>query len=92
MISFFTSGLGASGGEVLGQRVEASDPQRMDSRDRKAGLNRPPPLWSVLAGQVRGEEEVRTEHLPSRGLTGGPGQLQPHVGPSALSVQTRVLF
>ena len=40
--SLLISGLGASGGEVLGQRVEASDPQRIDSRDPEAGLSRAP--------------------------------------------------
>ena len=38
-------------------------------------------LWSVLGGQAGREEELRTEHLPSPGPTGGPGQVRPHVGP-----------
>jgi len=45
------------------------------------GLSRPPPLWSVLGGQAGREEELRTEHLPSLGPAGFPGQVQPHVGP-----------
>ena len=34
MSSLSTSGLGASGDEVFRRRVEASDPQRVDSMDR----------------------------------------------------------
>ena len=37
-----------------------------------------PPLWSVLG--VQAGREVGTEHLPSLGPAGGPGQVQPHVG------------
>ena len=58
----------------------------------EGGLSRPPPLWSVLGGQAGREEELRTEHLPSLGPAGGPGQVQPQVGPSMLSIQTWVFF
>ena len=61
--------------------MEASDPQRMDSRDPKAGLSRPPLLWSVSGGQAGCEEEVMTEHLPRLGPVRGPGQVWPHEGP-----------
>ena len=50
---------------MLGRRVEASEPQRLDSRDPKAGLSRPPPLRGVLGGQARCEEKVMTKHFPS---------------------------
>ena len=46
----------------------------------RSGLSRPPPLWSVLGGQAGREEELRTEHLPSLGPAGDPGQVQLHVG------------
>lgn len=39
-----------------------------------------PSLWSVLGGQEGGEKELRIGHLPSLGSTGGPRQVQPHVG------------
>lgn len=89
---FISSGLGASGGEVLGRRVEASEPQRLDSRGPEAGLSRPPPLREVLGGQARHEEEVMTKHFPSLRPVGGPGQVWPHWCPSVLSVKTQVLF
>ena len=79
MSGLFTSGLWASG-ELLGQRVEASYLQRMDSQDPEAGQNRTPSLWSVLGSQAGHEGEVRTEHPPSLGHVGGPGQVTPHVG------------
>ena len=78
---FFHLWLRVSGGEVFGQRAEASDSPRVDSLDPKGGLSRFPPLWSVLGGQAGGEEELRTEHLPSLGPAGGPGQVRPYVGP-----------
>ena len=89
---FISSGLGASGGEVLGRRVEASDPQRLDSQDPEAGLSRLPSLRGVLGGQARHEEEVMAKHFPSLRPVGGPGKVQPHWGPSVLSVKTQVLF
>ena len=64
--------LRASGGEVFGQRAEASGPLRVDSPDLEGGLSRPLPLWSVLGGQAGCEEELRTEHLPRLGPVGGP--------------------
>ena len=45
------------------------------------GLSRPPPLWSVLGGQAGREEELMTEHLPSLGPTGSPGQVRQRVEP-----------
>ena len=72
--------LRASGGEVFGQRAEASGPLRVDSPDLEGGLSRPLPLWSVLEG-LAGREKLRPKHLPSLGHAGGPGQVQPHVGP-----------
>ena len=66
--------LRASGGDVFGQRAEASGLLRVDSPDPEGGLSRPPPLWSVLGGQAGCEEELKTEHLPCLGPTGGPGQ------------------
>ena len=47
----------------------------------EGGLSRPPPLWSVLGGQAGREEELRTEHVPSLGPTGSPGQFRQHVEP-----------
>ena len=51
--------LRASGGDVFGQRAEASGPLRVDSPDPEGGLSRLPPLWSALGGQVGGEEELK---------------------------------
>lgn len=45
------------------------------------GLSRPPPLWSGLGGQAGREEELMTEHLPSLGPTGSPGQVRQRVEP-----------
>ena len=56
------------------------------------GLSRPLPLWSVLGGQAGREEELRTEHLPSLGPVGFPGQVWPLVGPLSIFFQARVLF
>ena len=73
--------LRASGGDVFGQRAEASGPLRVDSPDPEGGLSRPPPLWSVLEGLEGREKKLRPKHLPNLGPAGGPGQVQPHVGP-----------
>ena len=73
--------LRASGGDVFGQRAEASGLLRVDSPDPEGGLSRPPPLWSVLGGLAGHEKKLRPKHLPNLGLAGSPGQVQPHVGP-----------
>ena len=83
--------LRASAGEAFGQRAEASCPLRVVSPDPERGLSRPLPLWSVLEGLAGREEKLRPKHLPSLGTLGGPGQVQPHVGPfSAFGTMSRL--
>ena len=79
--SFLTSGVETSGGKV--SRVEARGFRSAEAGlpNPGGGLSRPTPLWSVLRGQAGCEEELRTEHVPSQGPAGGPGQVRLHVGP-----------
>ena len=79
--SFLTAGLGSSGSEVLWAEGGGFRLAEAVLPNPKVGLSRTPPLWSVLGGQARREEELRTEHLCSLGPTRGPGQVGPHVGP-----------
>ena len=70
---FLTSGLGTPGGEVFQVEWGGFRLAEAGLPNPKGGRSRPPPLWSVLGGQAGCEEELRTEHLPSLGPTGGPG-------------------